>query len=134
MLKPEGYNETEGLMYKNQYHIIFCPKYRRKVLVDGVEERLREILAETAQENNIVLNAIEIMPNYVHLFIEIDPRMAVHVAVRALKANTSRILRDEFPCLKSKLPSLWTRHYFCCTVGKLDDETINLYVISQKNK
>lgn len=134
MLKSDGYNHKEGLVYKNQYHVIFCPKYRRNVLVHGVDVRLKEILYETAEENGIVIKSVEVMPNHVHLFIEIDPRQPIHMAVRALKGRSSRLLREEFPWLKSKIPSLWTRSYFCCTVGHINEDTIQRYIEEQKNK
>ena len=134
MLKSDGYNHKEGLVYKNQYHIIFCPKYRRSVLVHGVDVRLKEILYETAEENGIVIKSIEVMPDHVHLFIEIDPRQPIHMAVRALKGRSSRLLREEFPWLKSKIPSLWTRSYFSCTVGHINEDTIQKYIADQKNK
>lgn len=134
MLKSDGYTQKEGLVYKNQFHIIFCPKYRRKVLVHGADVRLKEILYETAAENDIVLKSVEVMPDHVHLFIEIDPRQPVHMAVRALKGRSSRLLREEFPWLKSKLPSLWTRSYFCCTIGHISEDTIQQYIVAQKNR
>ena len=134
MLKSDGYNHKEGIVYKNQFHIIFCPKYRRKVLIDGVDVRLKEILYETATDNDITLKTVEVMPDHVHLFIEIDPRLAVHAAIKVLKGRTSRLLREEFPWLKSKIPSLWTRSYFCCTVGHISEETIQQYIAEQKNK
>lgn len=134
MIKSDGYNHKEGIVYKNQYHIIFCPKYRRKVLVQGVDVRLKEILHETAEENDIALKSVEVMPDHVHLFIEIDPRQPVHMAIRALKGKSSRLLREEFPWLKSKIPSLWTRSYFCCTVGHINEDTIQKYIADQKNK
>ena len=134
MLKSDGYNHKEGIVYKNQYHIIFCPKYRRSVLVHGVDVRLKEILHETAEENGIVLKTVEIMPDHVHLFMEIDPRQPVHMAVRTLKGRSSRLLREEFPWLKSRIPSLWTRSYFSCTVGHINEDTIQKYIADQKNK
>ena len=134
MLKSDGYNHKEGLVYKNQYHVIFCPKYRRKVLVHGVDVRLKEILYETAAENGIVLKTIEVMPDHVHLFLETDPRQSIHVALHALKGRSARMLRSEFPWLKSKLPSLWTRSYFCCTVGHINEEAVQKYIESQKNQ
>ena len=130
----DGYIHKEGIVYKNQYHIVFCPKYRRKVLIRDVDTRLKEILYETAVENGIEIKSLEVMPDHVHLFIEIDPRQPVHMAVRTLKGRSSRLLREEFPWLKSKIPSLWTRSYFCCTVGHISEETVQKYIAEQKNK
>lgn len=133
-MMSDGYIHKEGIVYKNQYHIVFCPKYRRKVLIRDVDTRLKEILYETAVENGIEIKSLEVMPDHVHLFIEIDPRQPVHMAVRTLKGRSSRLLREEFPWLKSKIPSLWTRSYFCCTVGHISEETVQKYIAEQKNK
>lgn len=132
--KETTYCHKKGLIYKNQYHIIFCPKYRRKVLVDGVDVRLKELLYEMASERDVDIKALEVMPDHVHLFIEFDPRMSVHDVIKRFKGRTSHILREEFPSLKSKLPSLWTRSYFCCTVGHISEETVQRYVESQKGR
>ena len=134
MAQSDGYKRKEGIVYKNQFHIIFCPKYRRNVLVKGVDVRLKELFYEIAEENNIEIKSVEVMPDHVHMFIELDPRQDVHKAVRAFKGKTSRILREEFPWLVSKLPSLWTRSYFSCTVGHISEETIQKYIADQKNK
>ena len=75
------YVHKEGLVYKNQFHVIFCPKYRRPVLVDGVDVRLKEILLETASEMDVRIISMEVMPDHVHLFISFDP------SFRGLKAD-----------------------------------------------
>lgn len=134
MLKSDGYCHKDGIVYKNQFYIIFCPKYRRKVLINGAEIRLKELLFEIAKDNEIDIKSVEIMPDHVHLLIEIDPRLSLHAALKGLKGTTSRILREEFPWLKSKIPSLWTRSYFCCTVGHISEDAIQQYILSQKNK
>ena len=134
MCQSNEYNQNEGIVHKNQFHIVFCPKYRRKVLVQGVDVRLKELLYATAKDNDCVLTTVEIMPDQVHLFVEIDPRRAVHSVVRIFKGNTSRILREEYPWLKMKIPSLWTRSYFCCTVGHPEEEMIQQYINNQKEQ
>ena len=123
---------TKGLVFRNQYHVIFCPKYRRSVLTDGIEVRLKEILRQDAEEMGISLEVLELTPNHVHLYLSFDPRIGIHNVVKRLKATTSRILRDEFPSLRSRLPSLWTRSYFCCTVGQIDDAEVERYIEDQK--
>ena len=133
-IKETIYHHKKGLIYKNQYHIIFCPKYRRKVLINGVDVRLKELLYEIAAEKDVEIKALEVMPDHVHMFVEFDPRMSVHDVIKRFKGKTSHILREEFPFLKSKLPSLWTRSYFCCTVGHISEDTIKKYVESQKGK
>ena len=127
------YTHKKGIVYKNQFHIIFCPKYRRKVLVDGVDIRLKEILFDIAKEKDVEIKALEIMPDHVHIFIDFDPRLTLHKIVKDFKGISSRILREEFPHLKSRLPSLWTRSYFACSVGHISEETIKEYIENQKN-
>ena len=128
----DGYTHKAGIVYKNQFHIIFCPKYRRKVLVDGVDTRLKEILYEEASDMNVEIKALEVMPDHVHLFIEFDPRMNLHKIIKTLKGVSSHKLREEFPYLKSRIPSLWTRSYFSSTVGHVSEETVQQYIESQK--
>ena len=134
MAENDGYVHKKGLVYKNQYHIIFCPKYRRKVLINGIDERLKEVLYDIAEEIDVEIKALEVMPDHVHMFIEFDPRINLHNVVKRLKGRSSHILREEYPSLKKKLPSLWTRSYFSCTIGHISEETIKQYVESQKNK
>ena len=129
----DGYTHKKGIVYKNQFHIIFCPKYRRKVLVNGVDERLKEILFQIAKEKDVEIKALEIMPDHVHVFIDFDPRLTLHKIVKDFKGISSRILREEFSYLKSRLPSLWTRSYFACSVGHINEETIKQYIENQKN-
>lgn len=84
-------------MYKNQFHVIFCPKYRRKVLIDGVETRLKEIFNEEAGNLSVEIKVFEIMPDHVHIFIECDSRIALHKVIKQLKGVSSRKLRTEYP-------------------------------------
>ena len=130
----DNYVRKKGIVYKNQFHVIFCPKYRRKVLVDGIDTRLKEILYYEAKKMSVDIKALEVMPDHVHMFIEFDPRINLHNVVKRLKGRSSHILREEYPSLKKKLPSLWTRSYFSCTIGHISEETIKQYVESQKNK
>ena len=129
----DGYEHKEGIVFKNQFHVVFCPKYRRRVLIDGVDVRLKEILLEQAKKLNIRILSMEVMPDHVHLFLSCDPRFGLHRAVKGLKGASSRILREEFPWLKSRLPTLWTRSYFSCTVGHISEATVKRYIENQKD-
>ncbi len=129
----DEYVHKQGLVYKNQFHVIFCPKYRRPVLVDGVDVRLKEILLEKAAELDVKILSIEIMPDHVHLFISFDPRLMLHKIIKILKGSSARILREEFPSLKSRLPSMWTRSYFSCSVGHIGEAAVRRYIEEQKN-
>ena len=128
----DGYTHKKGIVFKNQYHVVFCPKYRRSVLTEEIEGRLKEILHLKAQKMDVSIEAMEVMPDHVHLFLSFDPRLGIHKVVTALKGTTSRLLREEFPSLKSRLPSLWTRSYFCCTVGHISEAAVKSYIEEQK--
>ncbi|GET44535.1 transposase IS200-family protein [Microseira wollei NIES-4236] len=92
------------------YHLVWILKRRKKVLVGDVETRLRQIISEVCQENQSNIIALEIMPDHVHLFVNVPPSVAAHKVVGAIKGRSSRYLRQEFPHLL-KLPSLWTHSY-----------------------
>ena len=121
-------------VYNLGYHMIWCPKYRRKVLVDRVETRLKELLVEKAQEIEVDIDTMDIMPDHVHLFVKSSPVNSPHFIVQQFKGYTSRILRKEFKFLKSRLPTLWTRSYYVASVGHISEETIRKYIDDQKNK
>jgi len=114
------------------YHIIWCPKYRRKVLVDGVDARLKEVLVQIAEESGCTIETMEVMPDHIHIFLKGTPTIPIHLIVKNLKGKSSRILRTEFPHLKRRLPCLWTRSYYCETIGCINEETIKRYIENQK--
>lgn len=128
------FKSSKNIVYNCQYHVVFCPKYRKKVLVSPVSERLTELLKLKAQELQVEILDMEIMPDHVQLFIQCDPQFGIHRAVKHLKSFTSRILRQEFPHLKSRLPSLWTNSYFVATVGSVSPDTVNQYVKFQPTR
>lgn len=114
------------------YHIIWCPKYRRNVLVGGVETRLKELLPELAEESGCTIDTMEVMPDHIHIFLKGTPTIPIHLIVKNLKGKSSRILRTEFPHLRKRLPCLWTRSYYCETIGCINEETIKKYIENQK--
>lgn len=127
-----NYKSNRNVVYSCKYHIVWCPKYRRKVLVDGVADRLNELIREVCKEIHVEIIEMEIMPDHIHLLLEVDPQFGVHKAVKKIKGRTSRILRQEFPYLKTKLPTLWTNSYFVSTVGGAPLEIIKQYIENQK--
>ena len=127
-----NYKSNRNVVYSCKYHVVWCPKYRRKVLVNGVDSRLKELITQICQEIQIEIIEMEIMPDHVHLLIEVDPQFGIHKAVKLIKGRTSRILRTEFPYLKTKLPTLWTNSYFVSTVGGAPLSIIKQYVENQK--
>ncbi len=120
------------MVYSCKYHVVWCPKYRRKVLVNGVDERLKELIEEVCCENRIDVIEMEIMPDHVHLLMEVDPQFGLHKAVKLIKGRTSHVLREEYPWLRSRLPSLWTNSYFVSTVGGAPLSVIKQYIENQK--
>jgi putative transposase len=101
-------------------------------LVDGVDVRLKEIIFEAVKELNAEVIEIEVMPDHVHLLVEVDPQFGIHKLVKHLKGFSSRLLRKEFAWLKSRLPTLWTNSYFVSTVGGASLQVIKQYVERQK--
>src|SRR5439155_26151219 len=93
------------------FRVVWSPKSRRSVLVPPVDERLKMILVEVIREHDAWLQALEVMPDHVHLLVEVDPQYGVHRLVKALKGRSSRVLRQEFPQLRRRLPTLWTNAY-----------------------
>lgn len=116
------------------YHLIWCPKYRRKVLVGDVASRLKELLIEKSSSIDTNIDTMEIMPDHVHLFVKATPILSPHYIAQQLKGYTSRQLRKEFPELKSRLPTLWTRSYYCETVGHISQETVCKYIEGQRDQ
>jgi putative transposase len=133
---PEEYNvqykSSRNVTFSAKYHVVWCPKYRRPVLVDGVDTRLKEILQEVAKERQAEIIELEVMPDHVHLLVEVDPQFGVHRLVKLMKGRSSRILRQEFLWLQSRLPTLWTNSYFLSTVGGAPLAVIKQYIEEQK--
>ena len=131
--RDKEYYTEQHLTYSCQYHVVFCTKYRRKVIDDDIKGRLVEVLESTSKEYEFQILDMEISPDCVHLILDCNPRFGIMNCVTKLKGNSSRILRDEFPQLKSRIPTLWTRNAFISTVGDLSLENINQYIEDQKS-
>ena len=127
------YRSNNNVVYSCKYHVVWCPKYRRKVLESPIDARLKEIIAGVCQETGSEVVEMEVMPDHVHALVGCDPQFGVHRLVKAIKGRSSRLLRDEFPQLKSRLPSLWTNSYFVCTVGGAPLSVIKQYIENQKS-
>lgn len=128
------YSKNAGAVFSLKLHLVWCPKYRRPVLQTAVASRLEALLREKARELELTVHALEIMPDHVHLFVEFDPRVSVAEIVNRLKGYTSRLLRQEFPGLKSRLPTLWSRSYYAGTIGHVSEATVRKYIESQKGQ
>jgi putative transposase len=132
MSNKTEYKSNYNIVYSCKYHIIWCPKYRRKVLIDEVEIRLKEIVNQVAKELNIEIIEMETDKDHIHILADIDPQFGVMNFVKKAKGRSSRILRDEFHHLKTKLPTLWTNSVFIATVGGAPLEIIKQYIENQQ--
>jgi len=128
------YKSNLNVVYSCKYHVIWCPKYRRSVLVNGVDVRLKEIIQSVATECKCELLELEVMPDHVHLLIEVDPQFGIHKLIKLMKGRSSRLLREEFKWIKSRLPTLWTNSYFVSTIGGAPLEVVKQYIEQQKHK
>jgi len=125
------HNNTSVVMVN--YHMVFCPKYRRQLLIGNIKKRLSEIIDMVAKDNQWTIIAKEIMPNHVHLFVSADVKNRPEIVVKRFKGRSSRFLRKEFPELL-KMSTLWTRSYFLSTAGKVSSTTIQKYIEQQWDK
>jgi putative transposase len=121
-----GYRSADTKVYSAKYHIIWCPKYRRRALAGLVEARLKEIIAEAVAEAGG-----EVMPDHVHLLVEVAPAVALPKQVQKLKGCSSRMLRAEFARL-CRLPALWNPSWFVSTAGGAPLEVVRRSVENQK--
>lgn len=128
------YHRGAHAVYSCQYHVIWCPKYRRKVLINGIDERLKELIYQQQEEYGYTVLELEVMPDHVHALLDVDPtKYGVNSVVSKIKGYTSRTLRQEYAELRSKLPTLWSRARFISTVGSVSLETVKRYIEEQKN-
>ena len=128
-----AYKSNRNVYYSCKYHVVWCPKYRRKVLVEAVAEQLATIIGEVCQEHQAEVSSMEIMPDHVHLLVEVDPQFGIHRLVRLMKGRSSRLLRQAFPSLKTRMPTLWTTSYLVSTVGGAPLSVIKQYIENQKH-
>ena len=124
------YKHSKHHIYLINYHLIWCPKRRRPILVDKVKNRLMQIIKDKALKIGVDILAFEIMPDHVHLFISAYPTIPAHKIVKEFKGISSNLLRKDFPHLL-KLPSLWTHSYFVSTAGNVSSQTIQKYIEAQ---
>ena len=131
-MSASRYAKNAGAVFSLKFHLVWCPKYRRPVLTPPVDGRLKALLAAIADEHGMTIRAAEVMPDHVHLVVEADPTLCVAEIVNRFKGRTGRLLREEFPALRSRLPTLWSRSYFAASVGAVSEATIRRYIAAQK--
>jgi putative transposase len=128
------YAKNAGAVFSLKYHLVWCPKYRRPVLLAPVDTRLKALLSEKARELELTVHLLEVMPDHVHVFLEGPPTLGVAEIVNRLKGYTSHALREEFAFLRSRLPTLWSRSYYAGSVGSVSEAVVRKYIEGQKGK
>jgi putative transposase len=132
--KEKRYHHTNHLVYSCYYHVVFTPKYRRAVLIDEIAERLEELIYEKQEEYDYKVVECEILPDHVHLLLDVNPKTGVYTVVRKIKGYTSHALREKFPQLKKRLPTLWTQSKFISSCGAVTLFAVKQYLEDQKGK
>ena len=127
------YKSNNNVVYSCKYHVVWCPKYRRDVLRDGADVRLKEIIRDVCIETGSELIELEVMPDHVHMLVETDPQFGIHRLVKRIKGRSSRLLRQEFRWCRTRLPTLWTNSYFVSTIGGAPLEVVRQYIEQQKH-
>ena len=129
------YRHTKTTVSLINYHLVFCPRYRKKIFnIPGVEERFKKLVAEECQKHDIEIMAMECHIEHVHMFISAYPQQSIPDIMKWIKGATSHQLRDEFPQQLGWMPALWTRSYFVSTAGNVSASTIEWYVRTQKTR
>ena len=133
MNNKHSYHSAEHLVFSCRYHVVFCPKYRRKVLNDGRDVRLKQIFTDCAARHGFSILEMDVMPDHVHLLIDCNPRFGIMQCVKSLKRESASLLRKEFPELRTRIPNLWTRSAFIASVGAVSPDVVKRYIEDQKN-
>lgn len=120
-----------GGVYDLGYHVVWCPKFRRAVLVDEVRDRLIALMRAKAVERGWEIVSLEVMPDHVHVFVRVTPADSPAFVAQQFKGYSSRVLRDEFAHLRSRMPTLWSRSFFVATVGAVSADTVQRYIDTQ---
>lgn len=128
------YNNDGNITNHCLYQVAWCVKYLRNVLTDGADDRFKEVAKQVCEKHGIELLRMEVHLNYVSLLLKVNPKLGIHRAVKAIKYETAHSLRNEFPWVRSRIPTLWTNAYFICTLGEEDKEDVVHFVESQKGR
>ena len=132
--QKKNYLTSGNLVYSCQYHILFCSKWRRKVLQGQIAEHLRMLIDESQGEFGYRINSIDIQPDHVHLMLEISPEVSVYGVVKKIKGRTSHVLRETYQELRSRIPTLWTRVCLISSVGNVNLNDIETFLEEQRRR
>ncbi|MBE9078053.1 IS200/IS605 family transposase [Romeria aff. gracilis LEGE 07310] len=130
----QDYRHSNTSVSLLNYHFVWIVRRRRKLLEGTVDDRLKALIYQAVKEIDCEVIALETHYDHVHLFVNTHPRLAPYQVMHKVKGFTAHALRAEYPWLKTKLPSLWTRSYFVSTAGNVSGDTIKRYVEEQKSR
>lgn len=135
-IKEEGLTYGRGYVYSLQYHIVWCTKYRKRVLCGGIDGELKQYLLRMAEEYRFTILAMEVMPDHIHLLVDCSPQFELPRMLKILKGNTARWLFLAHPELKKQLwgGHLWNPSYCVVTVSDRSREMVERYIDSQKER
>lgn len=127
----QEYRQASSLVSLINYHFVWIPKRRRKILQGRIEKKLKLLIEEKATQLSCKVIALEIMPDHVHLFLNCPPKLAPSLIIAHIKGFSSKKLREQFICLKH-FQSLWAPSFFVSSAGNVSSETIERYIQNQK--
>jgi Transposase and inactivated derivatives len=128
------YGRSAGAVHSIGWHVVWCPKYGKKVLVGTVAQRLGELIHAGAERQGWSVEALEVMPDHVHLLVRTSPAVSPARVAQQMKGSTSRWLRQEFSHLCRRLPVLWSRSSFVAGVGRVSEATIGTSIDEQTTR
>lgn len=128
------YKLSPGCVYNIGYHIVWCPKYRKAVLIGDIANDIKSLLYQKAKDINVSIESLEVMPDHIHIFVSCKPTMLIHHIVQQFKGYTSHVIRNKYQDIKRKLPTLWSRSYYVGTIGFVSETTVRNYIAQQKGK
>ena len=131
MAPAPRYRTNAGAVFSLKHHLVWCSKYRRKVLVTTIDGRLKGLISEVSAEHNMTAHALKVMSDHVHLFVEAEPSFSVSEIINRFKGRSSRVPRQEFRSLRSRLPTLWSRSYHAGSTGAASESVVRRYIKSQ---
>ncbi len=127
------YIRDEHRVHLIVYHLIWCPKRRKKVLIGNIEKECKQIIQDKCKEKGWIILELAIQPDHIHLFVRSYPTTPASEIVKECKGSSAKILREKYPELL-KLPSLWTSSYFASTAGNVSAEIVQKYIEAQSKK
>jgi len=126
--------QSSHSFHKILYHLVFTPKYRRRIIQGKLESRLKFLLYECAEVNDWFIHELEVMSDHIHILVQIPPNIPISQAAMYFKGGSSKVLRKEFPEIKEFLwgDSFWQDGYFVESIGRIDQKKMRQYIQEQK--